>query len=105
MSLDMQKDVIVNSIFSVTFDESLQNQAVPVTDILKTTLTLADGSTFVFDGYLDIGIIDTMKDLFVNFIGAVVFCTCGYFYIVHRGGRARKLVESFIPTVQKDEKE
>ena len=105
MSLDMQKDVIVNSIFSVTFDESLQNQAVPITDILKTTLTLADGSTFVFDGYLDIGIIDTMKDLFVNFIGAVVFCTCGYFYIVHRGGRARKLVESFIPTVQKDEKE
>ena len=106
MSYDMQKDVIVNSIFSVTFDETMQNKAVPITDIVKTTLTLADGNTFSFDGYLDIGIIDTMKDLFVNFIGAVVFCTCGYFYIVHRGGkRTRKIVESFVPTVKKDEKE
>ena len=106
MSYDMQKDVIVNSIFSVTFDETMQNKAVPITDIVKTTLELADGNTFSFDGYLDIGIIDTMKDLFVNFIGAVVFCTCGYFYIVHRGGkRTRKIVESFVPTVKKDEKE
>ena len=105
MSYDMQKDVIVDSIFSVTFDETLQNKAFPLTDITKTTLTLGDGSTFSFDGYLDIGIIDTMKDLFVNFIGAVVFCTCGYFYIVHRGSnRTRKIVESFVPTVKKEEK-
>ena len=29
---------------------------------------------------MDIGIIDTMKDLFVNFIGAVVFSITGFFY-------------------------
>ena len=30
--------------------------------------------------YLDVGIMDTMKDLFVNFIGAVVFSVFGYLY-------------------------
>ena len=98
MSLDMQKDVIVNSIFSVTFDESLQNQAVPITDITKTTLTLADGNTFVFNGYLDIGIIDTMKDLFVNFVGAIVFSIIGFFYIKSRG--KGKFASKFIPTIK-----
>lgn len=36
-------------------------------------------------GYLDVGILDTMKDLFVNFIGAVVFSFYGYFYVKSRG--------------------
>ena len=36
-------------------------------------------------GYLDIGLIDTMEDLFVNFIGAVVFSIFGYFYVKKRG--------------------
>ena len=30
-------------------------------------------------GYLDIGILDTMKDLWVNFIGAVVFSIVAIF--------------------------
>ena len=34
-----------------------------------------------FGGFLDIGIRDTMKDLFVNFIGAVVFSILGLLYI------------------------
>ena len=38
-------------------------------------------------GYLDIGIIDTMKDLLVNFLGAMVFSVCGYFYCIDRGKR------------------
>ena len=39
-------------------------------------------------GYLDIGLLDTMEDLFVNFIGATVFSLVGYCYIKRRG-RAR----------------
>ena len=35
----------------------------------------------ISDGYLDIGILDTMKDLLVNFIGAVVFCVFGFIYL------------------------
>ena len=33
-------------------------------------------------GYLDIGIIDTMHDLFVNLIGAVIFSIIGYLTIL-----------------------
>ena len=56
-----------------------------------------------FDGYLDIGLYDTMADLFVNFIGAVVFSTIGYFYIKHRG--KGKLAAALIPVVLDPEKE
>ena len=37
-----------------------------------------------WQGYLDVGLRDTMKDLFVNFIGATVFSVIGYFYIKNR---------------------
>ena len=48
-------------------------------------------------GYLDVGILDTMKDLFVNFIGAVVFSIIGYFYVKSRG--KGKFASRFIPKV------
>ena len=48
-------------------------------------------------GYLDIGLLDTMKDLFVNFIGAVVFSIIGYFYVKNRG--QGKFARRFIPQV------
>lgn len=41
-----------------------------------------------------------MEDLFVNFIGAVVFSTIGYFYIKHRG--KGKLAKAFIPTITEE---
>ena len=34
---------------------------------------------------MDIGLIDTMHDLFVNLIGAVIFSIIGYFYIKRKG--------------------
>ena len=49
-------------------------------------------------GYLDIGIIDTMKDLLVNFIGAVVFSFIGYFYVKKKG--QGKVARRFIPKVE-----
>ena len=53
------------------------------------------------NGYLDIGIVDTVKDLFVNFIGAVVFSTIGYFYVKHRG--KGRLAGQFIPVFVGDD--
>lgn len=47
--------------------------------------------------YLDIGLIDTMTDLIVNFIGAVTFSVFGYFYVKNRG--EGKFVSKFIPKV------
>lgn len=44
----------------------------------------------------DVFLYDTMQDLFVNFIGAVVFSIIGYIYIKNRG---RGIAAEFIPTV------
>ena len=54
-------------------------------------------------GYLDIGLIDTMKDLQVNFVGAVAFAVIGFFYVKNRG--RGKLAASLIPIVLDPEKQ
>ena len=95
--MDMQKDTVVNSITSVMLDPT--NSNIPVT-IDGITSVQVNGQELGFGGYLDIGLYDTMKDLFVNFIGAVVFSTIGYFYIKHRGHG--KLASAFIPTITND---
>ena len=95
--MDMQKDTVVNSITSVMLDPT--NSNIPVT-IDGITSVQVNGQELGFGGYLDIGLYDTMKDLFVNFIGAVVFSTIGYFYIKHRGHG--KLASAFIPTITDD---
>lgn len=92
--MDMQKDTVVSSITSVMLDPT--NSNIPVT-IDGITSVQVNGQELGFGGYLDIGLYDTMKDLFVNFIGAVVFSTIGYFYIKHRG--QGKLAKAFIPTI------
>ena len=56
-----------------------------------------NGQELGFGGYLDIGLYDTMEDLFVNFIGALVFSFIGYFYIKRRG--EGKIAKAFIPTI------
>ena len=81
--LDMQKDTIVHSIGSVMLDPAGGNTPVAIHDITDVIVVTADGAQHPLGlgGYLDIGILDTMKDLFVNFIGAVVFSFIGYFYV------------------------
>ena len=95
--MDMQKDTVVNSITSVMLDPT--NKNIPVTIDGITSVTV-NGQELGFGGYLDIGLYDTMADLFVNFIGAVVFSTIGYFYIKHRG--KGKLAKAFIPTITEE---
>lgn len=73
-----------------------ENVPVAVKDIIKTQIYSKDGSvTTIENGYLDIGLIDTMKDLFVNFLGAVVFSVIGFLYIQNR--EKYKFAEGFIP--------
>ena len=89
--LDMQKDTIVNSIHSVMLDPT--NSNIPV-EIKGITDVVVNGHSLGLGGYLDIGLIDTMKELLVNFVGAAVFSVIGYFYVKNRGkGRvARGLI-------------
>ena len=95
--MDMQKDTVVSSITSVMLDPT--NKNIPVTIDGITSVTV-NGQELGFGGYLDIGLYDTMEDLFVNFIGAVVFSTIGYFYIKYRG--KGKLAKAFIPTITEE---
>ena len=48
---------------------------------------------------MDIGLIDTMEDLFVNFIGATVFSVIGYFYLKYEGKGKGRIAKNFIPQV------
>ncbi|RGC75524.1 hypothetical protein DW667_04620 [Coprococcus sp. AM25-15LB] len=97
LGMDMQKDTIVQSISTVMLDPTGGNQVVHIDNIKNTAV---NGMELGLGGYLDIGLIDTMKDLFVNFIGAVVFSIIGFFYVKQRG--KGKFANRFIPRI-KDE--
>ncbi len=87
--LDMQKDFIVQNFGSVTLDPNGLGSPIKVSNITQTIIETADGSTYTIDGgYLDIGILDTMKDLLVNFVGAIVFSVIGYFYVKNRNKKS-----------------
>ena len=103
LGMDMQKDTIVNAIHSVNLDPTLTNTVVHIRDIADVIVVHSDGAqqALGLGGYLDIGIIDTMKDLFVNFIGAVVFSFIGYFYVKKKG--QGKVAHRFIPKVEAPE--
>ena len=98
--MDMQKDTIVHTISSVMLDPT--NSNIPIT-IDGITSVAVNGRDLGFTGYLDIGLYDTMEDLFVNFIGATVFSVIGYFYLKHRG--EGKFAKAFIPTIEETNKE
>ena len=63
---------------------------------------MIDGKELGIEGYLDIGLIDTMSDLIVNFIGAIIFSTMGYFYVKHRNSKS--LAKGFVPEPWSKEK-
>lgn len=93
---DTQKDTVIKSFSSVLLNPEGINDPV-VTQVREV---IVNGEKWNFGGYIDIGLIDTMMDLFVNFIGAIVFSIIGYFYIKNRGkGWFAKI---FMPTRKKD---
>lgn len=92
---DMQKDTIVHTISSVMLDPAGRNHPEVIRNITDISI---NGESLGLGGYLDIGLIDTMKDLIVNFVGAVLFSIIGYFYVKNRGkGRFAK---RFIPRLK-----
>ena len=96
--MDMQKDTIIHDISTVMLDPAHGTAVYRIHDISEV---LVNGQPLGLGGYLDIGLIDTMEDLIVNFIGAVTFSIIGFFYVKTRGqGRFAK---RFIPRTKKDE--
>lgn len=103
--LDMQKDRVVQVISSVELNKENKNVPVVLKDITKTEITYNNNkdTLTIEGGYLEVGINDTMKDLFVNFIGAVVFSILGFLYVKDRD--EYKVIEKFIPRFKKKLKE
>lgn len=103
--MDMQKDFIVSSVHSVALDPNGLNEVVSIPNIEQTVLYYTQNGealSYVIDGgYLDIGIKDTMKDLIVNCIGALVFSVIGVFYLKNRG--KGKVAAGFIPQMMTEE--
>ena len=102
LGFDMQKDTIVHTIHTVELDETRSNKVVTVDDIQDVIIVHSDGSqqALGLGGYLDVGINDTMKDLMVNFVGAVVFSIIGYFYVKQKGKGS--FAARFIPRVHRE---
>ena len=105
---DMQKDRLVTSISTVYLEPNGKNIPILVDNIQSTVIYSLDNSgdiieTKIDGGYLDIGIIDTMKDLMVNFVGAVVFSIIGLMYIKNRD--EYKFAEAFMPVLKMDDTE
>ena len=99
LGFDMQKDTIIHAVHSVMLDPANSNKVVSIRDIQDVILVQGDGVQLALGagGYLDPGLHDTMKDLIVNFIGAVVFSIIGFFYVKEKG-RGR-FAARFIPRV------
>ena len=101
MKFDMQKDTLITNISSVYLNPDNVNKPIIVDNIGKTEIFDIDGKLLyaVDGGYLDIGLNDTMKDLFVNFIGALVFSI--FAYIGLKNNKKSSVVKKFVPTKEK----
>ncbi len=93
---DMQKDTVIHAINTVTLDETMTNTVVSITDINEV---LINGESLGVGGYLDIGLYDTMKDMLVNFVGAISFSFFGYLYSKSKGYK-HALAQNFVPTTK-----
>lgn len=95
---DTQKDTIIETVSSVMINPDGKNKAIVLKEIGSTVAYDKSGNVLqvIEGGYLDIGINDTMKDLIVNFIGALVFCLFGYFTLANK--KNCSFIDNFVPT-------
>ncbi len=92
---DMQKDEYINEIYTVSLDPKNDNNVISIEGIDYTILYDKNGYELaMIDGYLDIGLNDTMEDLIVNFIGAFIFNIFGFIYLKNR--EKDRVVKNFI---------
>lgn len=99
LKIDMQKDTVVQDFSSGYFGNDEYNLPTKVEDIDQTIVITKDGKIYKVPGYLDTGLIDTMNDLIVNFIGASIFSVLGFFYVYKRDEKS--FLNNFIPRKRK----
>ena len=100
---DAQRDIVIKDFTSYDLDDRhLDAKYIGIIDY--TEIFLENGETIVIeDGYLDVGLNDTIKDMFVNFVGAIIFSIIGYFYVEKR--RNKIIIDTLVPRTIKDNKD
>jgi len=75
---DMQRDMFISNIYTTKYDKD-ERKIKRIENIDKTIINY-NNHNFIINGYLDIGINDTMKDLIVNLFGSIIGCM--YFIVI-----------------------
>lgn len=91
--LDMQEDKIVTSFHSYLL-AGTHAKVVDVDNIVKTIIYYGDNQTLVIDGYLDLGLFDTLNDLVCCIVGTASFAA--FLLLDKVAGRA--LSKAFVKT-------
>lgn len=83
---DTQKDRVITSFNSDYLNTKASKKTKIIKNIDHTILYDKENRKLVTikKGYLDIGLIDTMKDLIVYFIGTIVSCTIVYIFLKYK---------------------
>ena len=103
MGKDMQKDAILQEFHTIKVENKTDKENTGYVhtfeDIGRMELYDSEGNLMTsVNGYLDIGLTDTMKDMALNCLGAAGFCVLGYWGL--RSTKGGRLASFFIPTQQ-----
>lgn len=86
LGMDMEEDTIINHIRSFLLAGS-HNDIVEIDQITQTIIIYGNGQQYVIEGgYLDIGLYDTLNDMLVCLVGAIllpVLCAIGRLFGNH----------------------
>ena len=94
--LDMQKDTVVHTVSSVLLNPMKVQRPWIIRNITEMSI---NGTEMGVGGYVDLGLIDTMEDLFVNFIGALTFSVIGWLAL--HGKRRERMIAMGLAVVPK----
>lgn len=94
---DMQKDTVINNINTVLINPQGLNDVVSITNIKEVVI---DGVKLPVNGYIDIGLIDTMKDLFADLVGSLSFSILAYVYL--KGEKREMFFEKMVTKMNYD---
>lgn len=72
IGIDMMEDTIINSFDSYLLAGN-HSEVVTIDGITKTIIYYKNGQTLEINGYLDIGLLDTLHDMIICVIGSIVF--------------------------------
>ncbi len=86
--IDMQEDSIIHTIRSFYLANS-HNDIVVIDEIFETIIKYGEDKEIVINGYLDLGVFDTLTDMFVCLIGTLI---CLINLIFDNNNKVKKII-------------